>query len=320
MRDAWITVGFSAHRVESLPAAREAMQGHGAIVLEEPVTAGFEAMLEGRLGVDEHLEQLAPEFPEYSLRQCAMLRELHADGVRIVQSDPFMSELEAIHEHFDSGGNPEDFISGTVRHRVYQSEKRCFGALLTYYAVSAGDSMERAVDAVCAFARMDAARGELRDAMRARQIAAKLSAEGGLYVEAGFIHVGLLRQLRRHVSTRVAIRPRWLTGEQMRAHTGRAAVFSPGDRLTIAYARGHAVDDHRARLLAAQSLFQVAISAKEELIPSESSPYPHAVDDAETSALVTRLTYADCRDLFSLLRTESRGALLQAVRRRATAS
>ena len=104
MARGWITVGFSLHRVEALPAAGELMAGHGIIALEEPPNPAFADMLAGRETIADHLEAMVPEFPKYSRRQYELLRALHDWGAAIVQVDPFMAELEAIHDGFENGG------------------------------------------------------------------------------------------------------------------------------------------------------------------------------------------------------------------------
>jgi hypothetical protein len=290
--------------VECLPAAEEAIDGHAVVVLEEPPTSSFEAMLDGRVSVDEHLEHLVPEFPEYSRHQSAMLRRLHARGLQIVQLEPYMGELEAIHDLFDSGGRPEDLRSLPTRWRVYQAEKRATGALIEYYAASTGPDFNRVVDAVCAFAGADAERGLLRDSMRAERLAAELPVDGGgVYVEAGSVHARLVGELRRRLPEGVSVRPRWLTAAALARLGGVSPLFAPGDLLTMASAGRRVGDRARSRLLAARSLIQVAISVKDEMLPTAEDPYPHVRDELQTCRLVARLHMDDCRRLYEVLRS-----------------
>jgi hypothetical protein len=297
------TVGFSAHRVETLAAAEAAMAGHAVVALEEPPTPGFAAMLAGRTSVADHLEAMAPEFPEFSRRQCELLRRLHRQGVEIQQVEPFMAELEAVHDLFDRGGRPDDLRRGTARWHVYQTEKQWTGALLDYYTAAAGDDFGRTVDAVCAFARADAVRGRLRDSMRARALLPLLTDGTTVYVEAGYVHTGLVAALRSVVRPGTQVRPRWLMAPVLRELSGRSLGLAPGDRLTLAFSRRRAPDPGLARLLAARSLIQVAMSIKEEMLPTADRPYPHACDDVRTRNLVDRLSLVDCQHLYPVIRS-----------------
>jgi hypothetical protein len=297
-----ITVGFSNHRVENLPAAEKLMAGHGTVALEEPPTEGFAAMLAGRLTIEAHLEDLTPEFPEYSRRQCELLRRRHEAGVRIVQVEPFLAALETIHARFEAGERPREMEVHPSLGPVYRAEKRWFSALLVYYVASAGPDFDRAVDAVCTFARVDAERGHVRDAMRARALVTYLDSSRRLYVEAGPLHLGLVEQLRRHAPKGILVQPRWLSAGPVALEAAPPPPAS-GDQLTLAFAGGDELDQDQARLLAARSLIQAAMTIKEEVPPTPEDPYPHARDDDETGRLVDRLRYEDCRRLFPAVRS-----------------
>jgi hypothetical protein len=312
----WITVGFSPHRVECLAAAEAAIAGHAVVVLEEPPTASFAAMLAGRATVDDHLEDLIPEFPIYSRHQSFMLRRMHDRGVRIVQMEPYMAELEAIHDLFESGGRPADLQSSPTRWQVYQAEKQATGALIDYYAASAGPDFDRVVDAVCDFARADAERGRLRDAMRAEGVVEAFADEGGgVYVEAGSVHAGLVGQLRRRLTADTPVRPRWLSAAAVRRLGGASLPFAPGDLLTFAFAGRRARDRARTRLLAARSLVHVAISVKDEMLPTPEDSEPHAREELETWRLVGHLAVDDCRRLYAAIRSRPQPESRATVRR-----
>jgi hypothetical protein len=315
----WITVGLSAHRVETLAPAEAAMAGHRLVALEEPPTDFFQAMLASRITITKHLDDLVPEFPEYSRRQCVMLRRLHRQGLQVVQVEPFMAELEAIHDLFDAGGKPGDLEHNVIRWQVYLAEKRWTSALLAYYAASASNDFDQMTDAVCTFARADAERGRLRDAMRADQLAGLLSEDGGIFAEAGYVHAGLIGALRRRVPAGVPVRPRWLMAPVVHELSGSSLLLAPGDRLTLAmtcrHRRKRALDQTTARLLAARSLIQVIISVKEEMVPCADLPFPHTLDDIRSCQLVERLGYEDCRHLYAAARnlpsSESRALVEQ---------
>jgi hypothetical protein len=256
--------------------------------------------VEDRLTIEAHLEDLAPEF---SRRQYELLRRRHREGVRIVQVEPFMAVLETIHSRFDAGDGPREIEAHSDWGPVYRAEKRWFGALLAYYAAAAGSDFDRAVSAVCAFAGVDAERGHLRDAMRARELVRYLDSSRPLYVEAGPLHLGLIAQLRRRAPDGVSVQPRWLSAGQGVLEAAPPPL-APGDELTLAFAGGNGVDRDRARLLAARSLIQAAMTVKEEMPPTPEDPCPHARDDTESGRLVGRLRYEDCRRLFPAVRSQ----------------
>jgi hypothetical protein len=80
-----ITLGLSVHRPEMIPYISECMHRHDAIFLEEPPTAGFEEMLTGSLAVDDYLEPIDVEYPDFSRTMCYLLRELKTEGKAIFQ-------------------------------------------------------------------------------------------------------------------------------------------------------------------------------------------------------------------------------------------
>ncbi len=306
MPETWITVGLSDHRVESLPAAEDAMLGHRTVVLEEPPASGLEGVLEGRTSIAEHVEAMYPEFPEYSRRQYATIRGLHRNGVRILQMEPFMAELERIHDLFDAGGSPGDVKRDAALRPVYAAERRWTGALLGYYAASSADDFDRVVGTVCDFARTDAARGRLRDRMRSRQVAALAEQDGGgIYVEAGSVHAALVGVLRRRLGRTIRVRPRWLLINVYRQLGAASPLGAPGDLLTLAHTVGRLLPLERERLLAARSLIHVAITSKEELLPTTDNPYPHAAEDVHARRLVGRLDYSECRRLYPAVRSRA---------------
>jgi hypothetical protein len=303
-RAAWITVGLSDHRVEALGPAEQAMEGHRTVVLEEPPADSLQAVLNGDSSITEHLEAMVAEFPEYSRRQYEIIRRLHRNGVLILQMDPFMADLERIHDLFDAGHSPDDIDRDAVLRPVYSAERRWTGALLGYYAASSADEFERVVGAVCDFARADAARGRLRDRMRARQIASLVeNVRGGIYVEAGSVHAGLVGALRRRLPDGVRVLPRWLLGDVVRELGETSPIGAPGDLLTLAHTVGRSLPLDLEKLLAARSLIHVAISSKEELLPSPDEPFPHTSEEVQVRRLVDQLDCDDCRRLFPVVRS-----------------
>ena len=70
------TIGFSTHRLESLPFARQEMLQHEVIVLEEPPSPALATVLHGETEVEEYIWEMDAEFPEFGRRQLEILREL----------------------------------------------------------------------------------------------------------------------------------------------------------------------------------------------------------------------------------------------------
>ena len=84
-----VTLGLSVHRPEMIPVMVELMQNHDLIVLEEPPSPDFYAMLnEGRF-IDDYLSILDLEFPAFSHRMCGILRKLHREGKKSLKLNHF---------------------------------------------------------------------------------------------------------------------------------------------------------------------------------------------------------------------------------------
>jgi hypothetical protein len=85
-----VSVGLSLHRPEMIPLISEAMRRPEAIFLEEPPAPGFDQMIRGELSVDDYLLPIDVEYPAFSRDMCCLLRELHAEGKKIYQVEPFI--------------------------------------------------------------------------------------------------------------------------------------------------------------------------------------------------------------------------------------
>ena len=299
-----ITLAFSSHRAETLPFAARHMRRNEVIVLEEPRNSDFEKMISETLSIDEYLGRNDFEFPLFTRRSCELLRELARQGKTILQVDPYMEILEGIHDFFERGGKPEEMEPGSRRHTVYQAERRWTGALLGYYEKSASDRFRHTVASVKAFARADAARGAVRDEMRGQKIASLLSLPcETMYIEAGYIHLALLRELRHQLPAGALLRPVYLMEQVVRPLTGKRQVYVPGDRLTFLYTFRPGYAGKKADLLAARSLIHVKILQKEEFEEND-QPYPHTLNEIESNRLVENLPYETCRVLYGKIRSK----------------
>lgn len=308
--DLRLTVGLTSYRPESLPHALEAMQGFEAVVLEEPPHPDFADMLAGRLSIPDYLERTDMEFPVFAAGQCENWRVLNARGVTLKQIDPFLEELIAIHEFFAGGGEPSGLPARGLRAEVYAVEKRWTKALVDYYAVAVRDDFAAVVGAAMEFARRDAAKGAFRDELRAAAIVRECAGLGNVFVEAGYLHLGLVSRLARKKSAngplRQPIRTVWLMEDETRRLTGARHILGPGDLLTLRFQAdptyGERAGRQAAELLAARAVIRVKIELKEE---SQDFGLPHLSDEAACTALVSQLEYADCANLWPVIRKAS---------------
>jgi len=309
-----ITLAFSPHRAEALPFAAEQMRRHEAVILEEPETPCLAQMLQKKLSIGAYLLEMDFEFPRFARRSCQMLRKLHAEGKKILQIDPFMERLREIHDLFGRGGSPDDIREDSPHHAVYREERRWTAALLDYYQKSAGRDFDEVVSAVKAFARADAARGRVRDRLRADKTASVVRSYESVYIEAGELHVALLSELRHRIPERRLLKPVYLLEPVVRQLGGKRRALGPGDLLTLIYAFRPDDEGPRTDLLAARNLIHVKILAKDELDEKE-DPFPHTRDQVESNRLVEGLSYRECRGLFEEIRSRKTEEAREVVQR-----
>lgn len=294
-----ITLGFSSHRPETVPLAAQLMACNEAIVLEEPSTPEFTPMLRGELGIEEYLLLSDFEFPAFTRRSCQLYRHLLQGGKQFFQCEPYLERLNTIHEFFAAGGRPADIEPQVDMAPVYECERRWTAALLAYYEDSLGAPFEIVVERLKSFAREDASRNRLRDALRAEAIVKLASSFATLYIEAGSLHFYLLNRLRRLLGRDYTIVPRYLSAPVIKRICGRRHALAPGEVLTLHYTYRPQFAGDRADRLAAQSLIHSRIELKEELAGDD---FPHTRDEVVCAALVSGLDYADCRRLYSLIK------------------
>ncbi len=296
-----ITIGFSSHHVETLPFVREQMEKHQVIVLEEPPSSQFPAMLGGTIPISDYIMELDSGFPEFEHQMCRLLRGLYKRGGRIIQVEPYLEKLIQIHELFAVGKTVDQVMRVVSLKEIYLAEKRATGALISYYAISINGPFESVVEAVKRFARADALRLTLRERLRARAIASVYEPAETMYVEAGYIHYPLYRYLRYELSPHEKIRAVFLLASVVKKLQGKRRNMGPGDILTLHYAFHNGLQEEMADLLAARSLIYIKLIRKEELIPGTSET-PHAEDELKVNRLVDRLSFAQCRQLYERIR------------------
>jgi hypothetical protein len=308
-----ITIGFSSHHVEALPYIRAQMERHQIIVLEEPHSPNFTAMLQGTISDEEYVMELDSGFPEFARQMCTLLREQYEKNRRIVQVEPYLEKLLQIHELFASGKTVAEVVQNPGLSKVYEAEKRATGALISYYAISTGDSFSAVVEAVKEFASADAYRLTLRERMRAKSIALLYEPGQAMYVEAGYIHYPIYRYLRGELGGKPNVKVAYLLAPVIKKLKGKRRNMGPGDILTLHYALHNELEEDLANLLAARSLIYIMLINKEELLPGTSAT-PHIEDEIEVNRLVDRLDFSQCRELFERIRLLKRDRAMQVAR------
>jgi len=307
-------LGFTSFRPETLPYAESKMHGFSAIVLEEPQTPGFEEMLRGVLSVEDYLLLTDFAFVRFAEESCGLMRRLYRKGAAILQVDPYMDELVRIHEYFASGGSPEGIEATTLTGEVYACERIWTGRLLDFYRSSRKDDFRELVETIKAFARIDAERGLFRNRLRADALEALLPAYSSIYVEAGYLHLSLQKELLSRPTVRPGFESFYVLEPVMRDLMGRKQLFTPGDLLTFLYTFGKAASDSQADTLAARSLVYNKIVAKEELPATESDPHPHARDEVRAVSLANAFSFESCRAIYPRIRSLPTAQALEAVK------
>lgn len=296
-----VTVALSVHRPETLPAAARLMDRHDVICLEEPPTPGFSAMLAGDLSVGAYLPETGTEYPLFTEQSCRLLRARHRRGKTIVQVEPYLETLLDIQLRLADGMTPGAAAAGSRRFRVYDAERAATGALLDFYQTAAGGDLDATTAAVLRFAAADAYRFRLRDRMRAAALKKRIRTDSRVYVEAGVMHLSLIRRLAAARGAGQRLSAVHLQAEESRRLSGRPLVLAPGDLLTMRRIFRHRHEPARDTLLAARSLIYNRIVATGEMAGAPGG-HPHLVDEHACIDLVSVLDMRACRALYPHVR------------------
>ena len=308
-----VTIGFSLHRPEMVPLMAGYMRKHDALFLEEPPSVEFDRMLCGFIPLDEYIMTVDSEYPQFTKLMCAVLRELKSKGKRIFQVEPYLENLLALHDFFADGGKPNELKKNNLMYLVYLAERRSTGALLAYYQTAASQSFEMTVDAVKRFARTDASRFRLRDALRARALSALVDNFASSFIEAGLMHYPLKRLIARQASQPTLMQSVFPANEIVQNLGQKGHLYGPGDQLTLLYIfHPEIASTDRETLLAARALIYSKIITKEEL-SDDTMAYPHLQDELLCIEVTRGLSVNDCRRLFALIRGVSTFAARQIV-------
>jgi hypothetical protein len=292
-----VTIALSTHRPETLPAASTLMGGHGVICLEEPPTPGFVAMLNGDLSIADYLPESGTEYPLFTEESCRVLRDRHLQGATIIQVEPYLERLLEIQLELADGAEPEQIAADEDFADVYEMEKAATGALLAFYQTAAEGDVDASADAVLRFAEADARRFRLRDRLRAAALKDILGLPGNIYIEAGMMHLSLIRRLAAVRGGDQRIETVHLQADDTRRLSGRPVLLAPGDRLTFGKIFRQRQPLATERLLAAQSLVYNRIVQTSELGAS-SGGHPHLTDEHDCISLVSALNMDACRALY----------------------
>jgi hypothetical protein len=297
-----VTIGFPLHRPEMVPLLAEHMRKHEAVFLEEPPTAEFDRMLSGAMPVDEYVMTVDSEYPQFMQLMYAVLRELKSRGKKIFQVEPYLENLLALHDFFANGGRPDDLNKNTLIYLVYLAERKSTGALLQYYQTAASRSFDMTVDAVKHFARTDAERFRLRDALRAQALSALIEKFSSSFVEAGVMHYALKPLMARQAPRSVRVKTVFPAKDIIHCLGRKGHLYGPGDQLTLLYIfHPEITASERETLLAARALIYSKIIFKEEL-NTDMAAYPHLRDELICVNVTRGLSLNDCRRLFAKIR------------------
>lgn len=297
-----VTIGLSAHRPEMLPLLADLMRRHDAVFLEEYPAPGFRRMLRGTLSIEDYLRRIDFEYPQFSRELCRLLREFSQEGIQIFQVEPFLSALMKIHALFAGGFGPEALHKNSIHFQVYNAEGRATSALIDYYRTVMSCSLEETVETIKRFARADAARFRLRDALRARALAGRVLRYQNAFVEAGVIHLQLWLMLQKALGQRARVKPVFVADAPLKTLGLKRRRYGPGDQLTLLYIFQPGFSARkREQVLAARSVIYAKIIQKEELTCATPA-FPHLRNEQSCIRTVNRLSFSDCRTLFPHIR------------------
>lgn len=293
-----ITVGFSPHRIETLPFAEKLMQEHDIIILEEPHNENFHAFLEDKISLEDYLKTNDFWFPNFVKSTSLILKNLYKQGKKIIQIEPYLEKVFLIQSKLAKEENLEDLLKDPELKEVYQVEHKAIGRLLEFYEISLKGDFSEIISAVKIFSKADAERFRLRDKLRAKAILKNLPKYGKIYIEAGTIHIYFKKLLHTYAGKGWKIFHKFLLEDYLKPITGRPWVFPPGELLTLRYILKRKENSQIENLLAARSLIYIKIIPKEELTPFPEDPFPHAKRELKAIQMVNMLSFEDCAKLY----------------------
>lgn len=296
-----ITIGFSPHRIETLPFAKQLMENHDIIILEEPYNPAFYEFLEDNLSLKEYLKTVDFWFPQFIKESSLIIKELYKKGKIIFQIEPYLEKLIKIQQKIAREEKIENILNDPELKEIYWVENKAIGKLLEFYQISLGENFLEIITAVKTFSKADAERFRLRDLLRAKAVLKILPEKGRIYIEAGTIHLYFKRLIHFYLGKSWKIEHKFLLEKFLKPLTGRPWIFPPGELLTLRYILKRKENIEIENLLAARSLIYIKIIPKEELIPSSKELFPHITQELKAIKMVNKLSFEDCAKLYKKL-------------------
>lgn len=296
-----ITVCYSAHRPETVHLTARVMEEHEVIILEEPVHHAFTDLLKGNVDIEEHLLELDVGYPQFTLIQYRLLQQQFAKAKIILQIEPYLEQLQAIQLSFAEGRVPADIVPGTAEHAVYRAERDATAALIAYYEAARGDDFTCILESMNDFSRADAARFVLRDNLWAAKIVDSLIEGKTTYVEAGSIHLMLVKLLSKRLSPSWKLQFYSVDRQAIHSLGRKGTLLGPGDILTLHHIWGNRLQKKKQRLYCAQSLIYAKIVIKDEIAQSPQK-LAHTHNELDSITAAKQLSFEECRELFFRIR------------------
>ena len=303
-----IYIGFSSHRLESIPFYKKVFGQTDFIILEDAPDPLFISMLKEEISSEQYSQKFETDFPKFIQSQFELLQKAYQDGKEVTQIDPYMEKVIQIYQLLEKGKKGQEISHLPEFREIYTAEHNATGCLLDYYQATMG-TFEQAVEAIKAFARADAQRIALRDKMRAEKIAQYLqNKRGRVFIEAGYIHLFLSSFLRKSMPPDWKLKASFLLASVSRqiakSIIGKPLPYPlvPGDILTFWYIGKKKINPEKERLFAAQVLIYNQLITPEELEPTPEVPYPHLKQEFEIKSILKKLSYLDCSRLYPLIK------------------
>ena len=296
-----LTIAFSPHRTETLFYAKNLMQNHDIIILEEPPHTEFSKILAGELAIETYLKNNNFGFPVFTQNLITILQNFYKNGKKIMQIEPYLEKVMLIYEKLNNGETPEELFKDPEVKEVYIMENKATEKLLRFYEISLSKNFEDIVKAVKEFSKIDAERFRLRDTLRAKAILKILPEKGSVYVEAGTIHLYLKKLLHKFINNKWKIKHKFLLENEIKELTGKPYLVHPGELLTLRYIFRCKRCEKLENLLAARSLIYIKLVPKVELVPNEQERFPHLKREVKIIDMVNRLSFEECAYLYKKL-------------------
>jgi len=293
-----INVGFTTHRVEILKLLEKELEKSKAIILEEPKNTKLYDYFEGKKGLSEYIEELNTTLPVFTIHFLKLLKKMHGKGIKILQIEPYLENLEKIYRAIDKG-EFENAAMGEDIETVREVERKATEMLIKYQEAFLRQDFDGVIDATINFTKADAERFRVRDYMRAREIKEIMEKDelpSNIFVEAGQMHFLLPEHLSRMLQNSEITVIKIV--EKMAEYCNLKLISNPGNQLTSEYIMGKKIDRDYERLMAARGIIYISLIKKEEMVPSNNNPCPHLMDEMRVADYVSKLSYEDCRKKF----------------------